>query len=72
VLLLARVLNAAAAAWSVRAGTVKLAKFHARLMPDEDFAIELEGDEADARFRVVRGETLIATGILKLDGTPAG
>jgi 3-hydroxymyristoyl/3-hydroxydecanoyl-(acyl carrier protein) dehydratase len=72
VLLLARVLKVAAAAWNARAGTVKVAKFHARLMPDEDFAIELEGEKSDARFRVVRGETLIATGVLKLECMLAG
>jgi hypothetical protein len=72
VLLLARVLNVAAAAWNARVAAVMVAKFHARLMPGEDFAIELESEEADARFRVVRGETLIATGILKLERTFTG
>ena len=72
VLLLVRVLKAASAAWSACAGTVTVAKFHARLRPDETFTIQLEGEEADARFRVVRGETLIASGILKLTAAPGG
>ena len=37
------------------------AKFHAPLLPDEEFAIELNGK----KFSVRRGDTLIATGALR-------
>lgn len=37
------------------------AKFHAPLLPDEDFAIHVEGK----KFSVRRGATLIASGVLR-------
>ena len=45
------------------AGAMSLAwaKFHAPLLPEEEFAIRIEGQ----KFSVRRGDTLIATGALR-------
>jgi hypothetical protein len=37
------------------------AKFHAPLLPDEEFSVRIEGK----KFSVRRGDTLIATGALR-------
>ena len=67
VLLLARVLEAAAHAFGVAVTGVPLAKFHARLKPAEKFEIALErSSDALVRFRVMRSETLIASGTFRL------
>lgn len=55
VLILDEVLRASSAR------SIAWAKFHAPLMPDEEFAIQIEGK----RFSVRRGETLIASGALR-------
>jgi 3-hydroxymyristoyl/3-hydroxydecanoyl-(acyl carrier protein) dehydratase len=74
VLILARVFEAIKAAFGARASLITVAKFHARLEPAEEFRIDLErGDTDVVRFRVQRGETLIASGMLRLHpASPAG
>lgn len=67
VVILTRVVNAAAKAFGAGVVDVTLAKFHVRLKPAEEFRIELERTGEDAvRFRVQRAETMIASGILRL------
>ena len=68
VLILARVIKAAAIAFGAPVNAVPIAKFQARLAPNEPFTIVLEPGAADAvKFQVVRGETLISGGILQLN-----
>ena len=55
VLILDEVLRASSAR------SIAWAKFHAPLMPDEEFAIHIEGK----KFSVRRGDTLIASGALR-------
>ncbi|MGA8048910.1 MAG: hypothetical protein WCA09_01900 [Burkholderiales bacterium] len=64
VLLLTRVARAAAnAVAGAPLETIAAAKFHAPLRPGESFVIELERQvDATVTFRVLRGETMIATG----------
>lgn len=51
---------------------VPVAKFHAPLLPDCEFSIELaRSGAATIRFKVVRGSTLIASGSLACSATPA-
>ena len=70
VLLLARVLDAATHAFGSAVAGVPLAKFHARLKPEEEFEIALErSSDTVVRFRVVRSETLIASGTCHLSPT---
>lgn len=66
VLLLARVARAAARLVDAPLEGIPAAKFHAPLRPGERFDIELErkGD-ASIRFRVLRGEVLIASGTFR-------
>jgi 3-hydroxymyristoyl/3-hydroxydecanoyl-(acyl carrier protein) dehydratase len=67
VLILQRVLKVAARSFGATVSDVAVAKFHAQLKPDEPFRIVLERSANDAvQFRVLRGETLISGGILKL------
>jgi 3-hydroxymyristoyl/3-hydroxydecanoyl-(acyl carrier protein) dehydratase len=69
VLILQRVLKAAANSFGAAVAEVTVAKFHARLKPDEQFNVVLERSAKDAvHFRVLRGDTLISGGILKLAG----
>jgi 3-hydroxyacyl-[acyl-carrier-protein] dehydratase len=69
VLILQRVLKAAASSFGAAVSDVTVAKFHARLKPDEQFSIVLERSaNGTIHFRVLRGETLISGGILKLAG----
>lgn len=73
VLVLARVSRAAEVALGARVSAVREAKFHAPLRPGQDFDIELERADADEiKFRVLRGETRIAAGILVARAGPAG
>lgn len=67
VLLLSRVLRLAGAAAGAGKSAILSARFHAVLRPGEAFDIELESaaDEA-TRFRVLRSDTLIATGTVGL------
>lgn len=68
VLILARVIKAAATAFGAPVNAVRVAKFQARLAPNERFTIVLEpGGEDAVRFQVVRGETVISGGILQLN-----
>jgi 3-hydroxyacyl-[acyl-carrier-protein] dehydratase len=62
-LLLGRVLRFAGSAIGEGQGAILSARFHAVLRPGEVFEIELEpaGSES-ARFRILRAETLIASG----------
>jgi 3-hydroxyacyl-[acyl-carrier-protein] dehydratase len=70
VLLLVRVLDAVTRAFGSGVGAVTAAKFHAPLRPGEHFKIELERvDERVIKFRVLRGETLIAGGTLRLNSS---
>jgi 3-hydroxyacyl-[acyl-carrier-protein] dehydratase len=67
VLILQRVIKAAERLFAGAVTAVTVAKFHARLKPDEKFRVAFEHSNADAvSFRVVRGEILIASGMLKL------
>jgi 3-hydroxyacyl-[acyl-carrier-protein] dehydratase len=66
VLLLARVAQAAAKLIAAPLEGVPAAKFHAPLRPGERFEIELERKaETLIRFRVLRGEVLIASGTFR-------
>jgi 3-hydroxyacyl-[acyl-carrier-protein] dehydratase len=68
VLILARVIKAAAIAFGAPINAVRVAKFQARLAPDERFTIVLEpGGEDAVKFQVVRGATVISGGILQLN-----
>jgi len=63
VLLLARIARAAAEIAEAPLETIAAAKFHAPLRPGESFVIDLERQaDATVTFRVLRGETMIATG----------
>ena len=46
---------------TAHATSVHWAKFHALLLPDEEFSIQIDGK----KFSVRRGETLIASGVLR-------
>jgi 3-hydroxyacyl-[acyl-carrier-protein] dehydratase len=66
VLVLARVVNAVDAAFNRKVREIPVAKFHAPLRPAERFEIELsQAGPHSVKFRVTRGETLIASGIFK-------
>jgi 3-hydroxyacyl-[acyl-carrier-protein] dehydratase len=68
VLILARVIKAAAMVYGAAVDAVRVAKFQAPLAPNERFTIVLEpGSEDAVKFQVVRGETLISGGILQLN-----
>jgi 3-hydroxyacyl-[acyl-carrier-protein] dehydratase len=68
VLILARVIEAAAIAFGAPVNAVRVAKFQARLVPNERFTIVLEpGSEDAVKFKVVRGETVISGGTLQLN-----
>lgn len=70
VVLLARVVSAVKAAYNCKVAAIAVAKFHTPLKPAERFEIELgRVDDGDIKFRVLRGETLIATGKLKPSST---
>jgi 3-hydroxymyristoyl/3-hydroxydecanoyl-(acyl carrier protein) dehydratase len=67
VLILQRVLRAAESSFGAPVTDVTVAKFHARLKPGENFRILLERTTPTGlNFRVLRGELLIAGGILTL------
>jgi 3-hydroxymyristoyl/3-hydroxydecanoyl-(acyl carrier protein) dehydratase len=66
-LLLARVARAATAAFGAGIGGVPAVKFLAPLRPGERFEVEFDAPaRAAVKFRVLRGETLIAAGSLGL------
>ena len=68
VLILARVIKAAAMLYGAPVDAVRVAKFQARLAPNERFTIVLEpGSEDAVKFQVVRGEAVISGGILQLN-----
>lgn len=72
-LLLARVVNAVKAAFDRSVETIAVAKFHTPLKPAEQFEIELSRlDDDIIKFRVLRDETLIASGKLKTRPTRGG
>lgn len=51
---------------------IPVAKFHAPLLPDCEFSIELvRSDDTTIRFKIVRGAVLIASGSLACSATPA-
>lgn len=68
VLLLARVSRAIATAAGACVAAVPAVKFLAPLRPGERFEIEFDrpGSKASVKFRVTRGSTLIATGVIRL------
>ncbi len=72
VLLVARVVRAAAEMAGTPLEAIPAAKFHAPLYPGERFEIELERNaDATIAFRVSRGDTLIASGKLRCRGRDA-
>jgi 3-hydroxymyristoyl/3-hydroxydecanoyl-(acyl carrier protein) dehydratase len=71
VLLLGRVLRAAGAMPRAPVNAIPTARFHAVLRPGEAFDIELERAGATVKFRVLRAETLIASGALGLSAAAA-
>ena len=67
VVILGRVCRAVAEAHGAAVAAVTVVKFHAPLRPAEPFDIGLESaGEGAVGFRVVRGETLIATGAVRI------
>ena len=67
VLILTRVLTAAASIFGCEARTVSVAKFQAPLKPGESYAIHLDrGTERNVRFEVTRGPDAIARGSIML------
>jgi 3-hydroxyacyl-[acyl-carrier-protein] dehydratase len=71
VVILNRVCRAAAGARGAVVTAVPVVKFHAPLRPAEPFDIGLDmGSGTSVTFRVVRGETLIASGTVRTG--PAG
>jgi 3-hydroxyacyl-[acyl-carrier-protein] dehydratase len=67
VVILSRVCRAVAEAYGAAVAAVPLVKFHAPLRPAEPFDIGLEpAGEGAVGFRVVRGETLIAAGTVRI------
>lgn len=67
VVILGRVCRAVAEAHGAAVAAVTVVKFHAPLRPAEPFDIGLESaGEGAVGFRVVRGETLIATGTVRI------
>ena len=72
VVILGRVCRAVAEAHGAAVAAVPLVKFHAPLRPAEPFDIGLEpAGEGAVGFRVVRGETLIATGTVRIRAAAA-
>ncbi len=72
VLLLSRVLRAIGATPGGRVTAISTARFHAVLRPGEPFDIELESaGGTTVKFRVLRLETLIASGALGLSAPEA-
>jgi len=72
VVILRRVCRAVTAAHGGAVTAVPVVKFHAPLRPAEPFDIDLEQAGGERyRFRVVRGETLIAGGTVHI-GAAAG
>lgn len=68
VLILTRVLSAAASVFGCDARTVSVAKFQAPLKPGESYAIHLDrGAERNVRFEVTRGADAIARGSITLE-----
>jgi 3-hydroxyacyl-[acyl-carrier-protein] dehydratase len=68
VLILARVMKAAALVFGAPVSAIPVVKFQARLMPQERFTIVLEPGSKDAvKFQVIRGEAVISGGILQLN-----
>lgn len=69
VLLVSRVCAAVSVAHGGAVGAVPVVRFHAPLKPAERFDIDVEPAGAGRyRFRVVRGDTLIATGTVHAAG----
>jgi len=73
VLLLASVSRAIATAFHATVAAVPAVKFMAPLRPGERFDVELDPPDAEAsvRFRILRGPTLIAAGVMRLRETAA-
>ncbi|HEX5476990.1 MAG TPA: hypothetical protein VFX09_03970 [Burkholderiales bacterium] len=72
VLLLARVARAAAKLADAPLAAVPVVRFHAPLRPGERFEVELERSAgALIEFRVLRGDTKIASGSLRFGGRDA-
>jgi 3-hydroxyacyl-[acyl-carrier-protein] dehydratase len=68
VLILTRVLSAAASVFGCEAHIVSVAKFQAPLKPGESYAIRLDrGAERNVRFEVTRGPDAIARGSITLE-----
>ena len=66
VVLLRRVCQAVSEAYAVAIAAVPVVKFHALLRPGEPFDVSLERAAGDrCAFRVMRGETLIASGVVR-------
>lgn len=73
VLMLARVTHAVESHLGARVSSIREARFHAPLRPDEHFEIEFERVGAgEVKFRVLRAETRIAAGTLVVIPRPAG
>ena len=69
VLIVSRVCSAVACAHGGAVAAVPAVKFHAPLRPCESFDIDVEPAGAGRyRFKVARGDTLIATGIVHAAG----
>lgn len=67
-LLLGRVARAAATAYGAVPKLLSTARFHAPLRPGQPYEIELDpAGGAALKFRVLRGETVIAAGTFQFD-----